>query len=85
MTHGSGHIRNTRHPRNYNLPADLRCNWHILREQLLAQWSQLSATDLDMTGPDAGRIAQLIERKYGISAQMIENYLQNFVRTMPLQ
>lgn len=62
---------------------DLKCHWPMLRSQLLEQWTQLSESDLDVTGPNAPRIAALIESKYGISSQLVENYLANFVRTMP--
>lgn len=91
MTHSSDHIRtpaSTQLPtknQSFSHAVDLRCNWEVLREQLLHQWALLSENDLDMTGPDASRIALLIERKYGIASRMIENYLLNFVRTMPLQ
>ena len=85
MKQGSGHIRSIENNKNFALTIDLRCNWDIMREQLLQQWTLLSENDLDMTGPDANRISLLIERKYGIASRMIENYLLNFVRTMPLQ
>jgi len=62
----------------------ISCNWQILRDQLLAQWRKISARELDTAGPDRYRIAHLIERKYGISACLVENYLRNFERTMPL-
>lgn len=80
-----GHIRN-HHDKGHNFLSsiDLRCNWDVLRDQLLRQWTLLSEQDLEMAGPDATRIALLIERKYGIASHMIENYLLNFVRTMPL-
>lgn len=64
---------------------DLRCHWPMLRIQLLEQWTMLTEHDLDISGPNAQRIAALIERKYGISSQLVENYLANFARTMPLQ
>jgi hypothetical protein len=64
---------------------DLKCHWPMLRSQLLEQWTQLTETDLDMTGPSAARIAALIEHKYGISGLLVENYLANFARTIPLR
>jgi len=80
------HIRiSNARTQNFVNTIDLRCNWDMLREQLLQQWALISEHDLDMAGPDASRIAILIERKYGIASRMIENYLANFVRTMPLQ
>lgn len=62
----------------------ISCNWQMLRGQLLAQWRQVTARELDSAGPDRYRIANLIEHKYGISARLVENYLRNFERTMPL-
>jgi hypothetical protein len=82
-TYNSGNFRNT-HNQNFINSIDLRCNWDIMREQLMHQWALLSEQDLEMAGPDAARIAMLIERKYGIASRLIENYLLNFVRTMPL-
>ena len=82
MSSTSGYIRNSN--QNFINSFDLRCNWDIMREQLMHQWTLLSEQDLEMAGPDAARIAMLIERKYGIASRMIENYLLNFVRTMPL-
>ncbi len=60
------------------------CNWHILRKQLLGQWALLSSHDLDATGADCRRIAELIADKYGILPGVVENYLRNFERTLPL-
>ena len=86
MTITLEHIRiNNARTQNFVDSYDLRCNWEVLREQLLHQWALLTETDLDMAGPDSQRIAMLIERKYGIASRMIINYLANFVRTMPLQ
>jgi hypothetical protein len=62
----------------------IACNWQALRAQLLLQWEQLTARELDKAGPNRHRLALLIESKYGVAAQMIENYLRNFERTMPL-
>lgn len=62
----------------------LDCSWGLFRSQLLLQWKRLTPKDLDMTGPDRQRIALLVERKYGIAAHMVENYLRNFERTLPM-
>lgn len=62
----------------------INCNWRALRAQLLLQWTRLTPRALDETGPDRHRIAELIEHEYGVAADMIENYLRNFERTMPL-
>jgi len=64
---------------------DLRCNWPMLRSQLLQQWTLLTEYDLEITGPNATYIAGLIEKKYGISSTLVENYLVNFARTIPVQ
>lgn len=60
------------------------CDWQALKAQLLAQWNRLTDGELDRTGRDFCQIALLVERKYGIRYQMVENYLRNFERTMPL-
>lgn len=62
----------------------ISADWPVLRAQLLSQWKKITARELDDAGPHRYRIANLIERKYGISAQLVENYLCNFERTMPL-
>jgi hypothetical protein len=68
----------------YEAPAMVNCNWQALRAQLLQQWEKLTPRKLDKAGPNRRRIAELIEGEYGIAASMIENYLRNFERTMPL-
>lgn len=60
------------------------CNWQALRKQLLEQWTRLAKKEIDKAGPNRHRLAVLIEQKYGVSQEMIENYLRNFERTMPL-
>ena len=62
----------------------LLCNWQMLREQLLSQWTLITPTELDITGANCCRIADLIAHKYGLSPVLVENYLRNFERTMPL-
>jgi hypothetical protein len=62
----------------------ITCDWEALRSQLILQWPQISPKDLEKTGPDRHRIALLIERKYGVSSQMVENYIRNFERTIPM-
>lgn len=69
---------------NYSLSQIVSCDWQQLREQLLMQWKRIAGWELDAVGPNRSRIAQLIERKYGIASQLTENYLRNFERTMPL-
>ena len=60
------------------------CDWTVLRGQLLHQWQRLTVREIDNAGPSRGRIARLVERKYGIASVCVENYLRNFERTMPL-
>jgi hypothetical protein len=55
-----------------------------LREQILMQWARLSSREIDEAGPNRGRLALLIHNRYGISARLIENYLRNFERVLPL-
>ena len=68
----------------YISPVIIGCDWKELRAQLMLQWPKLVPEDLDKAGPNRHRIALLIERKYGISSDMIENYLCNFERTIPV-
>lgn len=60
------------------------CDWPVLRAQLLQQWNRLTPYELEATKHDRRRIAELIQRKYGIPMHMAENYLLNFERTLPL-
>jgi hypothetical protein len=62
----------------------LNCDWRTLRTQLILRWSRLEARDLDETGPDAPMLANLIQQKYGIAAELAENYLRTMARTLPL-
>ena len=63
----------------------LRCDWPRLRAQLLTQWERLAQADLDNAGPDRRSIAVLVQREYGVSAILVENYLSNLERTLPVQ
>lgn len=60
------------------------CAWDALRQQLLQQWDRLTPTELDRAGPNRDRLAVLVQRKYGIAASLIRNYLSNFERTLPV-
>lgn len=62
----------------------MNCNWELLRKQLLAQWNRLKERDLDITGPHRQRISSLIQQRYGIARELVENYLMNFERTLPM-
>lgn len=61
----------------------LMCDWPSLRTQLLLQWGRLTGRELDGAGRDRHAIAMLVQRKYGVSARMVENYLTNLERTLP--
>lgn len=61
----------------------LQCDWGILRQQLLTQWSRLTGKDIDSAGPSRHNLAALVQRKYGIEARLVENYLRNLERTLP--
>lgn len=61
----------------------MRCDWQLLRFQLLSQWKKISDLELDSVGPNRKRLARLIERKYGIAARLAEHYLWHFERTLP--
>jgi hypothetical protein len=60
------------------------CNWPLLRRQLLDQWKRLGEWELDEAGPNCRRLAGLIQQKYGIAMELVESYLHNLERTMPL-
>lgn len=63
---------------------NIHCRWESFREQILVQWNRLSSHEVDAIGPSRGKLADLIETRYGISSGMVENYLRNFERTLPL-
>lgn len=62
----------------------IRCDWAELRTQLLQQWTNIPVEELDRAGPDRRRIARLVARIYHIATDMVENYLLNVERTLPL-
>ena len=64
--------------------ASITCSWTSLSDQILQQWTCISRVELESVGPNRHNIAELISRKYGIACNLIENYLRNFERTMPL-
>jgi hypothetical protein len=61
----------------------MRCDWLSLRTQLLTQWGLLNGRELDGAGRSRHEIALLVQRKYGVSAPLVENYLSNLERTLP--
>ncbi|MES2984724.1 MAG: hypothetical protein V4735_06020 [Pseudomonadota bacterium] len=60
------------------------CDWQALCAQLLQQWNRLSASDLEDVGPSRRELAALVQRKYDIALPLVENYLANLERTLPL-
>jgi hypothetical protein len=85
MYYATAQVRQTNYQKRQTLPqAAISCDWAMLQAQLLEQWNRLTARELDKTGRDRHLIALLIERRYGIRYQLVENYLRNFERTMPL-
>ena len=62
----------------------MRCDWPSLCSRLLAQWDRLTPTELRETGPSRRKLANLVERKYGIAPELVERYLTNLERTLPL-
>lgn len=59
------------------------CDWQALTAQLLDQWHDITREELENTQHDRHKIARLIERKEGIPAPLVENYLENLERTLP--
>ena len=62
----------------------ITCKWEPLRKLVLVQWARLSAAEVDEAGPNRTRLAQLVHSKYSVPAPMVENYLRNFERMLPL-
>lgn len=73
------------HLRAGNDNAESPYDWDSMRRQLLAQWSRLKQADLATIGADRHRIALLVQREYGIPAPLVENYLANLERTLPIR
>lgn len=68
-----------------NRPDDrILCGWTPLKTQLLTQWNRLTRQELDEAGPHRRRIAAVVQRRYAIEAKLVENYLRNFERTLPM-
>lgn len=76
----------TYHNDNVNVPPARRiaCRWEALRAQVLLQWNRLTSREVDEAGPDRHRLGLLIQNKYGVAHELVENYLRNFERTLPL-
>ncbi len=62
---------------------DINCKWEPFREQILAQWPNLTKAEVDTAGPNRSYLAMLISAKYGVDMQIIKNYLRNFERILP--
>ncbi len=60
------------------------CHWPSLKKHLLGQWKKVSQAELDEVGPKRHGLAMLIQKKYGVSWQLVEDYLANIERTLPL-
>ena len=63
---------------------NITCKWEPFRESIMAQWDRVTSRELDEIGPNRSKIAMLIETKYGIASHLVENYLRNYERTLPL-
>lgn len=63
----------------------LLCAFSPLKEQLLQQWKLVSESEVDRAGPNRKKLAELVHHKYGIAANLVENYLKNFERTLPVE
>lgn len=63
---------------------NISCKWEPFRDQVLKQWDRLTAHEVEAVGPNRSLLAILIEKKYGIASHLVENYLRNFERTLPL-
>jgi len=63
---------------------NITCKWEPFREQILLQWSRLTSQEVDLVGPNRSKLALLIQSRYGVPAHLVENYLRNFERTLPL-
>ena len=64
---------------------EIQCSKNAMRELLLQQWRRLTPNDLEETEYVKEQIAILIQYKYGIDSQLIENYLSNLERTLPVE
>lgn len=62
----------------------ITCDWSCFSAQLLNQWHHITRQELEYTRHNRRAIAELIERKYGVDALLVENYLRNVERTLPL-
>jgi len=63
---------------------NISCKWEPFKAQIMEQWNRLTSREIDAVGPNRSKLAMLIENKYGIAAHLVENYLRNFERTLPL-
>ena len=60
------------------------CDWQALCAQILQQWNRLVPDDLARIGPSRRCIAALVQQEYDIDSALVENYLRNLERTLPL-
>lgn len=64
--------------------APIQCDWAVLCKQLLLQWPLLTMAELNNTRQNRHQISLLIQRKYNLASDMVDNYLCNYERTLPL-
>lgn len=78
-------MRNTALAKTWNGPADngIIRDWTLISAQILNQWNNITPSDLEATHHDRKRIAQLVEKKYGVYSAFVESYLKNMERTLP--
>ena len=55
-----------------------------LRRVLLDQWKHLNPLELDKIRSSRRQIALLVQRQTGIAHELVEHYLRNIERTLPV-
>lgn len=60
------------------------CERSVLEDLILQQWKKITRQELEKTAYSKKKIALLIERKYGVHHALMENYLSNLERTLPI-
>lgn len=68
----------------YTSPSPMQGTPKVIQNLLLQQWQRLTLGEIESTHYVKHSIARLIERKYGINSRLMENYLSNLERTLPL-
>lgn len=57
--------------------------WQSVSSQLMEQWRDITPEELEAARNDRQKLAALIERKEGIAAPLVENYLHHLERILP--